>query len=135
MTSSRRANHCAAPAPLACNPVATTNHPRVERHVRIGTPTQRRLALRSPWTELLRSLGRTHFADGVWWRTQSLSTYAGASDVAWMIDASIDAYEVTGEDTWLLDAALSATYLLEHFWDGAVPRRVTSRGRGSLLSE
>ncbi len=96
-------------------------HSGVSRYVRHGT-------------ELLRSLGRTHFADGVWWRTQSLSTYAGASDVAWMIDASIDAYEVTGEDTWLLDAALSATYLLEHFWDGAVPTSRDPHAGAGLFS-
>jgi uncharacterized protein YyaL (SSP411 family) len=72
-------------------------------------------------SELLTSLRRTHFADGVWWRTQSLAAHAGASDVAWMIDASVDAYEATGEDEWLHDAAQCATYLLAHYWDGEVP--------------
>jgi hypothetical protein len=72
-------------------------------------------------TDLLSSLRRTHFADGVWWRTQSLAAHAGASDVAWLIDASIDAYEATGDDAWLHDAAQWATYLLAHYWDGAVP--------------
>ncbi len=72
-------------------------------------------------TDLLVSLRRTHFADGVWWRTQQRSAHAGASDVAWIIDASLDAYEATGEDAWLADAAHDAEYLLAHYWDGDVP--------------
>jgi uncharacterized protein YyaL (SSP411 family) len=72
-------------------------------------------------TELLTSLRRTHFAKGVWWRTQSLAAHAGASDVAWMIDASMDAFEATGEDAWLRDATHDANYLLAHYWDGEVP--------------
>jgi hypothetical protein len=85
-------------------------------------------------TDLLTFLHRTHFADGVWWRTQSLTAYAGASDVAWMIDASIDAYEVTGEDTWLRDAAHCASYLLAHYWDGTVPTSRLAHEGGGLFS-
>ena len=85
-------------------------------------------------TDLLTSLRRTHFADGVWWRTQSLAAHAGASDVAWMIDASIDAYEATGEDTWLRNAAQCATYLLAHYWDGDVPTSRLPHVGGGLFS-
>jgi uncharacterized protein YyaL (SSP411 family) len=72
-------------------------------------------------TDLLTSLRRTHFVDGVWWRTQSRNAHATASDVAWMTDALIDAYESTGEDPWLARADESAAYLLAHYWDGTVP--------------
>jgi uncharacterized protein YyaL (SSP411 family) len=85
-------------------------------------------------SELLTSLRRTHFADGVWWRTQSLAAHAGASDVAWMIDASIDAFETTGEDAWLRDAAQCATYLLDHYWDGDVPTSRRPRVGAGLFS-
>ncbi len=85
-------------------------------------------------TDLLASLHHTHFANGVWWRTQSLAAHAGASDVAWMIDASIDAYETTGEDTWLHQGAQLATYLLAHYWDGAVPTSRLPHVGGGLFS-
>ena len=51
--------------------------------------------------ELLTSLSRTHFGDGVWWRTESHRAHASASDVAWMLDACVDAFEATGDDEWL----------------------------------
>jgi uncharacterized protein YyaL (SSP411 family) len=70
---------------------------------------------------LLRSLRRTHFSDGVWWRTESQRAHAGASDVAWMLDASVDAFEATGDDEWLDVAGTLAPYLLEHYWDGELP--------------
>ena len=85
-------------------------------------------------TDLLTSLRRTHFSDGEWWRTQSLAAHAGASDVAWMIDASLDAYEATGEDTWLRNAVQLATYLLAHYWDGAVPTSRLPHVGGGLFS-
>jgi uncharacterized protein YyaL (SSP411 family) len=72
-------------------------------------------------TSLLRSLYRTHFSGGVWWRTQSQRAHASASDVAWMLDAHVDAFEATGDDEWLAGADLLAQYLLEHYWDGEVP--------------
>jgi uncharacterized protein YyaL (SSP411 family) len=83
-------------------------HSGVDHYVRHGT-------------HLLSSLHRTHFNDGVWWRTQGRAAYAGASDIAWLIDASIDAFEATGEEQWLDDAHGAATYLLAHYWDGALP--------------
>ncbi len=82
-------------------------------------------------TELLRSLRRTHFDDGVWWRTEHRQAHASASDIAWLLDASVDAYEATGADEWIELASTLTAYLLEHYWDGDVP---TSRsphvGRG-----
>jgi hypothetical protein len=70
---------------------------------------------------LLRSLRRTHFHDGVWWRTASQRAHASASDVAWMLDACVDAFEATGDVEWLDVAGPLARYLLEHYWDGDVP--------------
>src|SRR5665213_3128328 len=82
-------------------------------------------------TSLLASLHRSHFHDGVWWRTEGRRAHASAADVAWMLDAHVDAFEATGNDEWLEVARLLAQYLLEHYWDGEVP---TSRsphvGRG-----
>ena len=71
--------------------------------------------------ELLRSLAGSHHHEGVWWRTATRQAHATAADVAWMIDASIDAFEVGGDDSWLRDAADLTTYLVHHYWDGAVP--------------
>jgi len=71
--------------------------------------------------DLLTTLQRTHFSDGVWWRTESQRAHASASDVAWMLDASVDAFEATGDDHWIGEAASLATYLLAHYWDGEVP--------------
>jgi uncharacterized protein YyaL (SSP411 family) len=72
-------------------------------------------------TALLESLRRTHFRDGVWWRTEGQRAHASASDVAWMLDACVDAFEATGEDQWIEEAGSLVTYLLAHYWDGAVP--------------
>jgi uncharacterized protein YyaL (SSP411 family) len=72
-------------------------------------------------TSLLRSLRRTHFNQGVWWRTEGQRAHASASDIAWTLDASVDAFEVTGDDEWLELAYALAQYLLEHYWDGEVP--------------
>jgi uncharacterized protein len=72
-------------------------------------------------TALLRSLRRTHFSDGVWWRTEAQRAHASASDVAWMLDACVDAFEATGDDEWLHVAGTLAPYLLEHYWDGELP--------------
>jgi uncharacterized protein YyaL (SSP411 family) len=71
---------------------------------------------------LLDSLESSHFQRGHWWRTESCRDYATAADVAWLIDAYVDAYEVAGEDSWLTSAYDAASYLIEHYWDGAVPR-------------
>ena len=60
-------------------------------------------------TSLLSALHRTHFRDGVWWRTDDRRAYASASDVAWLLDACVDAFEATGEDAWLGRAAGSRT--------------------------
>jgi uncharacterized protein YyaL (SSP411 family) len=80
---------------------------------------------------LLSSLRRTHFNDGVWWRTQGRAAHATASDIAWLIDASVDAFEATGEDEWLEDAHRAATYLLAHYWDGVLPTtRAPHEGAG-----
>jgi hypothetical protein len=70
---------------------------------------------------LLRTLRRTHLHDGVWWRTEGRRAHASASDIAWMLDACVDAFEATGDDEWLDVAGSLARYLLEHYWDGAVP--------------
>jgi hypothetical protein len=42
--------------------------------------------------------------------------------VAWLIDVYVDAFEVAGEDAWLAKAYDAASYLIEHYWDAAVPR-------------
>jgi uncharacterized protein YyaL (SSP411 family) len=70
---------------------------------------------------LLDSLRRTHFHDDVWWRTEARTAHAGASDIAWLLDASIDGFEATGDDQWMNAARDLARYLLDHYWDGAVP--------------
>jgi uncharacterized protein len=71
--------------------------------------------------DLVRSLRRTHFYDGTWWRTEHHRAHATANDLAWLIDASVDAFELTGEDEWRDIGHESAAYLVEHFWDGPVP--------------
>jgi uncharacterized protein YyaL (SSP411 family) len=84
--------------------------------------------------ELLAGLQRTHFSDGVWWRTESQRAHASASDVAWMLDATVDAYERSGEDAWLDGAVALAHYLLEHYWDGEVPTSLDPHVGGGLFS-
>ncbi len=71
--------------------------------------------------DLVRSLGRTHFHDDTWWRTEHHRAHATANDLAWLIDAAVDAFELTGEDEWREIAHGTAAYLVEHFWDGPVP--------------
>ncbi|MGB8180302.1 MAG: thioredoxin domain-containing protein [Acidimicrobiales bacterium] len=71
--------------------------------------------------DLVRSLGRTHFHDDTWWRTEYHRAHATANDLAWLIDAAVDAFELTGEDEWREIAHGTAAYLVEHFWDGPVP--------------
>ena len=71
---------------------------------------------------LLASLTTSHFRRGHWWRTQHGRDYATAADLAWLIDACVDAFEVAGDDDWLSRAQEVAHYLIEHFWDAAVPR-------------
>ena len=81
--------------------------------------------------DLLASLERSHFKDGVWWRTEQCEAYATAADVAWLLDAALDAFELAGEERWLNYSRELATYLLAHYWDGELPS-VTSplAGRG-----
>jgi uncharacterized protein YyaL (SSP411 family) len=74
--------------------------------------------------DLVRSLRRTHFHDEMWWRTEHHRAHATSNDLAWLIDASVDAFELTGEDEWRDIAHASATYLVEHFWDGPVPTEI-----------
>ena len=74
--------------------------------------------------DLLRSLRRTHFQDETWWRTEHHRAHATANDLAWLIDAAVDAFELTGDDEWRELALTVAGYLVEHFWDGAVPTDV-----------
>ena len=82
-------------------------------------------------TSLLASLHRTHFHDGVWWRTEGRRAHASAADVAWMLDACVDAFEVTGDDAWTEMAGSLGHYLLDHYWDGEVPTsRSPHAGRG-----
>ncbi|NNN07732.1 MAG: thioredoxin domain-containing protein [Acidimicrobiaceae bacterium] len=71
---------------------------------------------------ILQSLESRHFARGHWWRTQSRRDYATAADMAWLVDTYVDAYEVRGEDSWLVKGYEAASYLIEHYWDGPVPR-------------
>jgi uncharacterized protein YyaL (SSP411 family) len=84
--------------------------------------------------ELLSSLSRSHFHDGVWWRTESHQAHASAGDVAWMLDACLDAFEATGADEWLDVAGSLAPYLLTHYWDGEVPTSVTPHVGGGIFS-
>ena len=71
--------------------------------------------------ELLDSLADTHFRRSHWWRTESTRDYATAADLAWLVDVHVDAFEDSGDDRWLTRAYDAARYLIEHFWDGAVP--------------
>jgi uncharacterized protein len=71
---------------------------------------------------LLAQLGESHVGQSHWWRTQARRDYATAADLAWLIDAHVDAFEATGDDQWLDAAHAVAAYLLEHHWDGPVPR-------------
>ncbi len=83
---------------------------------------------------LLRSLESSHFSRGHWWRTESCRDYATAADVAWLIDAYVDAFEVAGNDEWLDRANDAASYLIEHYWDGPVPRARAPHQGGGLFS-
>lgn len=81
--------------------------------------------------ELLTSLLQTHFKDGHWWRTENLTAYATAADVAWLMDALLDAYALTGNDSWTSAAVDLSHYLLDHFWDGERPTAILpERGEG-----
>jgi hypothetical protein len=81
--------------------------------------------------ELLHSLVASHFSDGIWWRTAHRRAHATAADVAWFIDATVDAFELSGGDQWLDLASSTASYLIEHFWDGPVPNSSSPNvGRG-----
>jgi uncharacterized protein YyaL (SSP411 family) len=71
---------------------------------------------------LVHSLESSHFARGHWWRTENCRDYATAADLAWLIDVYVDAFEGDGEDSWLTRAYDTACYLIEHYWDGPVPR-------------
>ena len=74
---------------------------------------------------LLDGLARTHFRDGVWWRTDQCVAHATSADLAWMIDALLDAFETTGDDRWIERANPLAHYLLDHYWDGDLPTPLT----------
>jgi uncharacterized protein YyaL (SSP411 family) len=81
--------------------------------------------------ELLRSLRRTHFAQGTWWRTTHHQAHATASDLAWLANAQIDAFEVFGDEEWLDAARGVSAFVLEHYWDGDLPRAAAPHeGRG-----
>ncbi len=84
--------------------------------------------------DLLNSLATSHFARGHWWRTQTRRDYATASDLAWLIDALLDAYEVAGDDAWLGRAYDCASYLIEHYWDGAVPSARSPHDGGGVFA-
>jgi uncharacterized protein YyaL (SSP411 family) len=85
-------------------------------------------------TSLLASLRRTHFHDGVWWRTEGRRAHASAADVAWMLDACVDAFEVTGDDAWTEMASALGRYLLDHYWDGEVPTSRSPHVGGGIFS-
>jgi len=86
-----RSRHCAVRAPEGSNPGATRSHPGMERDVRVALFEVRDATHAERALSLLESLQRTHFHDGVWWRTESRRAHASASDVAWMSDACVDA--------------------------------------------
>ena len=84
--------------------------------------------------ELLASLARSHFRDGVWWRTEQCKAYATAADVAWLLDATLDAYELAGDESWLTYSRELASYLLARYWDGELPSVASPRrGRGIFV--
>ena len=85
--------------------------------------------------DLLTTLSRTHWHDGVWWRTEHRNAYATASDVGWLLDANVDAFERTGDHAYLQRADSLATYLVEHYWDGPVPTRATPHEGRGLFSQ
>jgi hypothetical protein len=95
--------------------------------VRDATHAERALSL-------LESLQRTHFHDGVWWRTESRRAHASASDVAWMSDACVDAFEATGDESWTHAARALARYLLDHYWDGDVPTSLSPHVGSGIFS-
>ncbi len=84
--------------------------------------------------DLLMNLESTHFTRGHWWRTETCRDYATATDIAWLTDAFLDAFEVAGDDTWLNRAYESGSYLIEHYWDGAVPSARTPREGGGVFA-
>jgi hypothetical protein len=84
---------------------------------------------------LVDALHSSHFFHDTWWRTEHREVHATASDLAWLLDALVDAYEVTGDDSMLTRARELATYLLQHYWDGPVPRAQDPHlGRGFFSS-
>ena len=84
--------------------------------------------------ELLGALAASHFQHGHWWRTESARDYATAADLAWMVDAHVDAFENGGDDRWLTSGYDIARYLIEHFWDGAVPNSRSPHEGGGLFN-
>ncbi|HEY5267215.1 MAG TPA: thioredoxin domain-containing protein [Acidimicrobiales bacterium] len=81
------------------------------------------------------ALNDTHFATSTWWRTQHHHAHATASDLAWLLDASIDAFELTGVDKWLARATGLGNYLLDHYWDGILPRVTSPHDGGGVFSQ
>lgn len=80
---------------------------------------------------LLAGLSDSHFADGLWWRTEQCQAHATAADVAWLLDATLEAFEATGDDAWRQRSRDLAEYLLEHHWDGERPTATSPDcGRG-----
>ena len=87
--------------------------------------------LTSVASDLLESLGDSHFERGHWWRTQGARDHATAADLAWLVDAQVDAFEHDGQEHWLSAAYDVARYLIEHHWHGAVPSaRDPHQGQG-----
>lgn len=85
--------------------------------------------------DLLHSLTVSHFVDGVWWRTQHHQAHATANDVAWLADAMVDAFELTGDGQWLRKSNELVRYLLDHYWDGALPSAATPHRGGGVFSQ
>ncbi len=84
---------------------------------------------------LLVGLGRTHLAEGIWWRTQHRGAHATLADVAALTDAHLDAFEATADGQWLIGARALADYLVAHHWDGDVPSAShPDRGAGVFSS-
>jgi uncharacterized protein len=84
--------------------------------------------------ELLANLGRTHFAQRTWWRTQHQNAHASLGDVAALADAHVDAYEATADATWLASANELADYLLAHYWDGDVATALSPASGAGFFS-
>ena len=81
--------------------------------------------------DLLSTLARTHWREGVWWRTEHHNAHATASDVGWLLDAHVDAFERTGEQSHLQNAFSLGHFLIDHYWDGELPTAAAPHvGRG-----